>query len=659
MIGIITCGKHSIIIAIVVGGIKVYDCNNDEIEIGGGMKNNLILVLVGAVTAVMVVASYGAIASFDDDFDVFPYTVGQDFVLPINGWQASGAAAYVTNIGGFVSNAVVMGASVALTNILSAVVNLKTWTDFRIKPSLGEAVPSVPTNVCSFLCYFSPNGIVYVAQPAGWRVCTNDIWGNTVAPLTNNAYARLSVFQDFSTSNQAVFLNDQLIAQDLSFVGTPGTYSKFVVQNTDSNCWLDNIWIHTNVLGLASNRNGDAMIDADEVEQYGHARRTLHVCQTATNLIPLYTTLQAAVNAWRLRDTVEVVAGSYAESLTLTQNVDFVGAGFTMLNLTVVSNTAVSFSQAVSCGTLTISGQVALAQSASLISSAANVAGNLAMASNATFSVAGSLNVIGVGRLDFTNAQFVANAAGVVMNGTFAISNTWGSAALVSMPLPFSDNFELYATNTALQNLKFRGWYASNGTVKVQSTIANSGNAVVLPDGTVLSNSITTAATKVWTDCFMRPTLGAEPVAPATNSASFIGYVSSNGYFVVAIAGGSWFVCSNQLDNTPTPLLQNNAFTRITVCQDLSANPNTFAVFIAGNLVAQGLHSPANINRYASFVANNQSGSAYLDDVLITTAIPSGLTNDLNQNGRADAYEINIFGLTIEFLPRGSIYSIR
>lgn len=618
------------------------------------MKNNLVLVLVVAVTAVMAVVSYGAIASFDDDFDVFPYSVGQSFVSPTNGWQASGATAYVTNRGGFVSNAVIMGASVALTNTLSAVANLKAWTDFRITPRLGEAVPSVPTNVCSFLCYFNSDGIVYVAQPAGWLVCTNDIWGNTVVPVVDHAYARLSVFQDFSTSNQAVFLNDQLIAQDLRFVGTPGTYSKFVVQNTDSNCWLDNIWIHTNVIGLASNRNGDATADADEVQQFGYARRTLYVGVGAGT--PSFGTLQAAVNAWRPRDAVHV-AGTYAEDITIRSNVVFEGQGFSVNNLTVVSGVSMSLTQSVNCtGTFALTGQVAMASGASLTSATAHVVGGLSVSGGGTFVIT-SLDVGAEGLVSFANAQFVANTAGVVMNGTFSISNTWGSAALVSMPLPLSDNFELYATNTALQNLKFRGWYASDGTVKVQSTIANSSNAVVLPDGTVLSNSITTAATKIWTDCFMRPALGAEPAAPATNSASFIGYVSSNGYFVVATAGGAWFVCSNQLDNTPTPLLQSNAFTRITVCQDLSANSNKFAVFIAGNLVAQGLNSPANINRYASFVANNQNGSAYLDDVLITTAIPPGMTSDLDQDGVSDAYEISNYGST--HFPSGTVYSFR
>jgi hypothetical protein len=95
---------------------------------------------------------------------------------------------------------------------------------------------------------------------------------------------------------------------------------------------------------------------------------------------------------------------------------------------------------------------------------------------------------------------------------------------------------------------------------------------------------------------------------------------------------------------------------RVTVCQDLNAG--TFAVFIASNLVAQGLSSPTNLNAYASFVADNRDGSAYLDDVLITTSIPNGLAADLDGDGIPDAWEINNGGLTTGW-PKGTIYKFR
>jgi hypothetical protein len=147
------------------------------------------------------------------------------------------------------------------------------------------------------------------------------------------------------------------------------------------------------------------------------------------------------------------------------------------------------------------------------------------------------------------------------------------------------------------------------------------------------------------------------PSVPETNTSSFVAYANSEGYLVVATSGGGWYVCSNQLNNVPATVLQTNSFTRISVCQDLSFNPPRFAVFVASNLVAQGLSSPATLSTYSSFSADNQDGSAYIDDVLITTALPSDLTSDLDGDGVADAYEIHNFGLTIQ--PIGSVFKIR
>lgn len=365
----------------------------------------------------------------------------------------------------------------------------------------------------------------------------------------------------------------------------------------------------------------------------------------------------------RPRDTIHVITGDYSsENVVMASNIAFEGDAFTINSLTVASGVSLSFTQSVSCGTLWLTGQVTMANGASLTSTTAHVAGNLSVIGAGGAFVVTSLDVGAAGLISFSNALLVASAAGVVMNGTFAISNTWGSASAVSVPLPFSDNFELYGDNTVVTNLHFQGWYASDGSVLVTNGVYHAGSkSVVLPDGTLLSNSISTAATKIWTDTYIRPSLGDRPVEPATNTSTFLAYADTNGFLVVATNGGGWVICSNQLNNTLATQIVSTAFTRLTVCQDLSFSPPKLAIFIAGNLVAQGLISPANINRYRSFVADNRNGmaSAYMDDMLITTTIPAGLTSDLNQNGIADAYEINNFGLTSELLPRGTIYTFR
>lgn len=614
------------------------------------MRTRLIL----AMMAVVAATSFGAVPSFYDDFDVL-YAVGQTFMTPTNGWQASGEAAYVTNGAGYLgTKAVVMEGTVALTNTLNANANLRVWSDFRIKPILGLEDMNLETNASSFSCYFSTNGMMMVASPSGWQIYTNDIWGNPVAPVSGDAYVRFSIFQDYNTSNQAVFLNDQLIVQDLAFMGTAGSYSNLVIANSDSNCWLDNVWVKTNfdAATLTNNLNGDSLADAREVNDYGYARRTFYVSQMATALTPLFASITDALSVCRSRDVIHVIAGDYSsESIVLAANlanVVFEGDAFTIGSLTVVSNASVSFAQNVACGTFSLTGQVTMASGASLTASTAHVVGSLSVSGGGALVVT-TLEVGGAGIVTFTNAQLIASGAGIVMNGTFAISNTWGSATLVSMPLPFSDDFDLYAEDAAMANFVFRGWSASDGTVKVGTT-AHSGKAVVLPSETMLSNSISSASTKIWTDIYIRPVLGFEPSDPATNTSSFLAYVNMDGHLVVATAGG-WRVCSNQVDNAPATVFQSNAFSRISVCQDLSFSPPKFAVFVAGNLVAQQLTSPGSINLYRSFAADNRDGSAYLDDVLISTTVPPGLSSDAN--------EIHIYGQTLASMPHGTGFTFR
>lgn len=597
--------------------------------------------------------SYGGVPNVQDSFE--GYANGTNFfVASISNWQASSSAAYVTNsgaYGGGASQCVFMGESVALSNTLNADSTLSVWTHLRIQPRLGLDAPDPATNGSSFVCYFNSNGYVSVYGPSGGAlVYSNDVWGGAVLPATNsavdNGYVLLSVWQNYNTHTQAVFLRNQLLVQDFGFVGSAPSNSQLVIQNTHSNCWVDDVWVKTNYdsASLTANGNGDAVPDADELNAYGYVSRRLYVSSGQTNLANCYLSITNAVAAWRPRDVIHVIAGTYSgESVTLAvnpSNVVFEGDAFTVNSLTVPVGASMTLSQALSCTTLTVSGQVAMASGMSLTSTTAQVVGTLSLAGNDSFVVT-NLNFVGSGQINFTNAQLVAIGVGVVRSGTFTASaSNWG--VLSSMPLSFNDNFDGYADNEPMTNFNalFNGWNASAGSVMVQS-VAHSGKAVVLPDYTVLSNSISSATDKkIWTDFYIRPTWGVAPASPDTNTSSFLSYVNTNGYLVVAVKDQGWVVCSNNLDaahSLATPL-DSNSFCRVTVYQDLNAG--TFAVFIASNLVAQGLTSPTKLSAYSSLIADNMHGSAYLDDVLIKTNLPADLTTDLDGDGTADAVEI-------------------
>jgi len=691
------------------------------------------------------VGSAQAVPNYYDAFDAL-YSAGFTFptATSTNGWQASSAGAMVNNSGAYSApNAVCLAESVALTNTQNASTGLVVWTDYEINPQYGLPPPALPTNVASFLSFFNTNGYLTVATPSGLQVFTNDVWGNP-APVATNGYVRVTIYQNYLTSTQAVLLNGQLIAQNLPFGGTSSNYNQAVFQNSVSNSFLDNVWIKTNydTTTLTNDINGNGIADAAELMTYGYAARILHIGGAGA---PNYPTFLAALNAavWP-RDMINVQAGSYAEDVLASNAVTFTGGAFTNTgSLTVTlangvvfqtgmswgtinlnTNTSSTFNQGVTCSNLTIrsgatvvmtslicsnlvvepgahfscsgafqcsgsstfgqnavvifsgsvtnsgifsvasGSSVTFSQGASLgamtmdgnlvvgagqtvtVTTTAAVSGNVQVTGSGTLSVGTSLSVTGAGVLSFTGSRLLVPPSHVDMTGTFSISNTPGTAATI--PLPFADDFEAYLNNTVVTNLGFRGWYASSGAVAVENTIKNSGsNGVVVPAATVLSNRVTSgSATNIWTEFYVQPTIGLLDMPP-TNSASFVAYVNTNRALVVAVSGGGWVVCSNKIDNiTPVPPIQSNTFTRIDVFQDRVKN--TFAVFVAGDLVAQGLSAPTPLGAYASLGVINQDGTAYLDDVLITPSIPGGLISDLDGDGTNDAVEIAQKGFTYD-----------
>jgi hypothetical protein len=597
----------------------------------------------------------GACAGTPDVYHSFDnYDVGTKFTTATNGWQASTDTAYVTNgSSAYSGNSVVMNNAVVLTNKLDADSGLVLWTDFRIKPTAGRVQDNPSTNDSSFHAYFNFEGYLALASGSGWQVYSNDIWGVAIPPATNG-YVRLSVYQNYGSSTQAVFLDERLIAQDLRFVGSVTAFSNLVLQS-DNGCssWLDDVRVTTNLasVGLSSNLNADAMYDALEVQTYGHAMRTLHVV-AAAQPGPYFTTLQAALNAWRPRDIISIDSGSQAgEAVTISgANMVITGNALSLAGMTVASGASVTFSQTVYCaGALAVTGQMTMASGAVLTSATATVTGTLTLQGGTL--QAGSLAITGGGQVNGTATHLVVAPVGVDMTTTFSLTPAnW--AAAVRMPLPFDDTFDAYATNTIVTNLNFRGWYASDGSVKVQNGTARSGNAVVLPGATLLSNSLSAAGTpKIWTDFYIQPVLGTPPVSPETNDSCFLAYVNTNGYLVVAVAGGDWYVCSNN-----AVVMQTNRFSRVTVMQEWAHH--TFAVFVDSNLVAQGLTAPAILPEYKSTVVKNpDSSSVYVDDVHVTTSVPGG-TSDSNGNNIPDAVEINFYDYA-RLPPAGTVFKIR
>ncbi|MEI8140921.1 MAG: hypothetical protein WCI03_13775 [bacterium] len=618
----------------------------------------------------MLVGVSAQAAYIDHHFDADPFTNGAKFVTAVQQWQASDAGVMVVNTKSVSpANSVLVPAQSALTNAVAVTNAGVVWTDLRITPFLGVAPDLSATNGSSIVQYFGADGYLVVWTNGGWLTCSNDVWGQPVAKVTTNAFAAISVYQNYTAQNAAILVNDQVVVQDLPFLGSFANYGTFEYEGADGNAWLDDVRIQAmyDTGRHFTNSNGVDGIDAAELESYGYVARTQYVGSGSG--YPRYNTIQAALNAWRARDSLYVYSGQYAENVTVYSNVTFGGQSFTnsgsltiaagavvafqnatvWSNITIGANSQVVFSQPLQCSNLTVSAGATVTFGGSVTVGSATVLGSVLVTGASTVTVATVLSVpnSGSGHLDFSGGRLLVTSAGVDMSGTFSITNTWGTQATAG--LDFVDDFELYAHNSPVANLGFRGWGASSAAVLVKTNQGVGGSrGVVLPDGAVVSNRINSASQKkVWTDYEIRPTWGLAPTGLDTNSYTFMAYVGTNGFLNVWNAG-SWTVCSNYLDgNGPVTAMATDSYTRVSVF--LNYDSHLAAVYIGGNLVLQQVPFPAGgaISNYNSFEGDSLDGSLALDNIRITTGIPSGLS-------RAEEIQIND-----ALMPLGSVFKIR
>lgn len=532
----------------------------------------------------------------DHHFDSAPFTNGATFVTAVSNWQASTPSVVVVNTKSYSPNQSVFLPEVsALSNAVAQTGPSVVWTDVRIAPSLGCEPVSSATNAASFLCYCSTNGYLHVWNGDTWLACSNDVWDQAVPVLTSGVFATISIYQNFTAHRAAVLLNDQVVLQDLPFAGTATAYDSFFVRNEDNSAWLDDVYIQTNYDGtrLTHDRNGDGLVDGNELQTYGYVARTLNVGAGHP-----YASLAAALAVARDRDVIGLASGNYAETVTVTQKVTILGS-------------------------ITNSGAITVTAAGALVFS-----NNLALAGGGSVVVSGG--------------RVAVPAAGVDMTGHFTLTDTWGTQATAG--LDFNDDFELYAVDSQVQALGFRGWGASSTNVLVKAAQGyGSSKGVGLPPNETISNRIASAQTKIWTDLLVKPAPGQVPSVPDSTAMAFLSYVGSNGFLSVWSAG-AWISCTNYIDGSAVTPMTTGAYARVTVFLDFTIH--AAAVFVEGKLAREHVAFPAGaaLSTYSRFLAGNEGATAYLDNVRITTSAPPDLTDDLDGDGRRDAQEIQEYG---------------
>jgi hypothetical protein len=137
-----------------------------------------------------------------------------------------------------------------LSNRISSAGQMKIWTDFAVKPALGEAPMTVNTNSYTFLSYVGTNGFLNVWNSGAWSVCSNYLDGSgPVTPMTTNTYAHVSVFLNFESHLASVFMEGKLVLQKVPFPAGQAipSYSSFRAQSRTRSAYIDNVRITTGI----------------------------------------------------------------------------------------------------------------------------------------------------------------------------------------------------------------------------------------------------------------------------------------------------------------------------------------------------------------------------------------------------------------------------
>jgi hypothetical protein len=235
----------------------------------------------------------------------------------------------------------------------------------------------------------------------------------------------------------------------------------------------------------------------------------------------------------------------------------------------------------------------------------------------------------------------------VVLGGLLIL--VLASEALAVDP-PQTYDFEGLASNSLLSSVS--GWDATSNSVVVLPSnsipVSAGTNAVILPVGTTASNLVQSGSpSKVWTDLQYNEALhmlDAIPVDVNTN-AVFQFYMKTNGAVTVYDRSvANWVSYSTDVWGNPVSTFASGGWLRLSVLKDYTTRKAD--VFVNGHLIRTQLDF-INTNRatYAGFtIQGSRDNPSYLDEVNVLETVPTGLTNDVDLDGMADAQEIQTYG---------------
>ena len=601
--------------------------------------------------------------------NTFTYVAGTTVhSLTNEGWDASDPSVQVqTNVVYTDASAVILPPNTSLTNWWQSAAMTNVWTDFYVQMMprnyTNDAV-ATSNAVIDIVLDGSGYFQVYDHQN-GWLTLSNTASGAPINAYTNGQWGRVTLFQNYSNYQCAVFLDGTLIKELLPFVSNVTASSRFqVVGDATLNSYFDNYSITRAIPAGLSN--------AAEIDAYGYLALTNYVGPSQ-----VYTTIQSAVAAALPRYTISVANGTYNENVVISNALaGIIGGGFTITgSLAIAPGLAITVGGALSVGgtmniattaTLVANGQVighdVLVNGGLVLGSGGGLtATNLTLGSavmmaitNATV-VVSNLSIGAGAQLVVSNGTVTAN--GLTLTGSFALDANWGNAT-ASAELPYQENFDIYQSGLPLNALGFRGWGASDSSVAVgQSQYFSASNGVGIGYNKTVSNRVNAAAAQVWTDFRLIPAYDVNDNTTVVNlAAAFMAAMTTNGYLsLYNRTNATWEECRQDVWHNPLAR-QTGQWSRVSVLCDY--NTKQCAIFLDGALVRQKLPfiNPDLSSNSTLMVVNGEPNSAYLDNVYLGATYPATLTNDVNANGIPDAKELLMKG---DIFSSGSIFKFR
>ena len=581
--------------------------------------------------AVLVLGLAGksmAANSLWDNFESYAY--GSALSVQGGGWGADTGVSVTSNMFG---DATLLGALppyTVATNTMPVNMSGQVWTDFQVCDATRLILSSLPFVNPSVVVMVGVTtdgyAVVYNTASNGWDLCTNNARGLAVTGLSSGVWATVSVYEDFANTNVAVFLNGQLLRQNLPFINTSAVaYSGLRFQSgTVSTGYVDNVYVSNSVppsltnLSAITDLDEDGIPDAVEIMQYG----------VLAKVVPGdYPTLAAAVAASPVGGRIVVGDGPYAESLTMGKSITLIGKDVTGLTgLTVGANQTV-------------------------------------VLSGFTNFVVSALTIQSGGFLQISNATVTVN--GVTLTGPITLDSKCGTAVTASL-LNYTNDFEAYPPNLPLVLCGGDGWGASDEGPSVQGAVVNSGTkAAKMVAYSTLSNTVSAAGLmKIWTDMYLNDSAVNSPGAPypTTNANRAVVFFVNTNNHVVVWNSNAWDECVFNALGGAAPTVAAGTWFRVSVFEDFTAQK--VALFVNGELLRQQVPFVSPVVSYHGISLSAGNGAAYLDDVKIWTNMPPSLTNysrnviDLNNDRIPDAVQIEHNDI-VYYYPVGSVFSIR